>query len=119
MALHVKTLKKRNPNADVFPVENPFVVEKSFLMRTGFHDVVSYLLKVVSESGSFKTRFDGFNKVDAVFGLKAWKWRPSSYTSLKQKLRASKHLYFNYCTEGDIGELWKEHVKTCQRKIKK
>ena len=51
--------------------------------------------------------------------MKAWKWRPSSYTSLKQKLKSSKHLYFNYCTEGDIEELWKEHVKTHQRKVKR
>ena len=58
-------------------------------------------------------------KFNSVFGLKAWKWRPSSYTSLKQKLKSSKHHYFNYCTEGDIEELWKEHIKTRQRKVKR
>ena len=53
VALHVKTLTKRNPNADVLPVENPFVVEKPFLMGAGFHDFGSYLVKVVSECNSF------------------------------------------------------------------
>ena len=53
VALHVKTLEGRNPNANVLPVENPFVVEKPFLMGAGFHDVGSYLVKVVSESNSF------------------------------------------------------------------
>ena len=105
MALHVKTLTKRNPDANVLPVENPFVVEKPFLMRTGFHDVAEYLVRVVGESESFHTRFGGFKKFDSVFGMKGWKWRPSSFTSLKAKLKTTKHLYFNYCTEGDIEEL--------------
>ena len=28
IALHVKTVAKKNPNVDVAPVENPFIVEK-------------------------------------------------------------------------------------------
>ena len=40
IALHVLTTQKHNPNADVKPVENPYVVEKSFFQRSKFEQIV-------------------------------------------------------------------------------
>ena len=118
IALHVKTLTKRNPNANVLPGENPFIVEKAFLMRTCVHDVIDYLVKVVKYDEKFDTRFGDYKNINGVFGLKAWKWKQGPYTSLKAKLKGSKVLMFNHYTEGVAEEVWKDHVKTRTRKVK-
>ena len=71
VALHVKTLNKRNPNADVLPVENPFVVEKAFLMRTDIHDVIRHLVRMAKEDENFARRYEGYDTIDGVYGMKA------------------------------------------------
>ena len=34
IALHVKQIGKRNPNVDVVPVENPYMIGYEFTLRT-------------------------------------------------------------------------------------
>jgi hypothetical protein len=56
IALHVLTTQKHNPNADVKPVENPYVLEKLFLQRSKFEQIVEIVDQTLS-SEMFKIRF--------------------------------------------------------------
>ena len=71
IALHVKPLNKHNPKVDVVPVENPFIVEKSFLMQTTIFPVIEHIIKVVMKNETFRMRYEGYNWIDEVYGLKA------------------------------------------------
>ena len=71
--MRIKTLAKRKTNVDVLPGENPFIVEKVFLVRTCVHNIINYLVKVVKRNENFDTRFGDYKHLDGVFGMKAGK----------------------------------------------
>ena len=112
IALHVKTQAKRNPNADVMPVENPFLMDDEFLLRTDVNDIVSVISDVAYHNDIFKQRYEGYKYIDGIIGMKIWQGkRKSSSSSLKTQLCNCASINLDANTD-DAHLVWKEYVKT-------
>ena len=118
VALHVKQIAKRNPNVDVVPVENPYVIEYEFALRTEVEYVTSYIKRVIDFDEIFRRRFEGYSTFDTIYGLKIWSGKNhSTSSSLKSQLKSRSSLTINENTINCVN-LWKDYVKKHNRKMK-
>jgi hypothetical protein len=85
------TTQKHNPNADVKPVENPYVVEKLFLQRSKFEQIVEIVDQTLS-SKMFKRRFAEHTEFDDLYGFKIWNNNGNAKSLSKKKASANNKI---------------------------
>ena len=112
MTLDAKQIGKRNPNVDVTPVENPYVTDHEFALRTNVENITCCINRVIEIDYVFRRSFEGFTTFDTVNGLKIWSGQNhSSSSSLKSQLKSRSSLTINENTKDPV-VLWKDYVKT-------